>query len=790
MPTRIFRVDLSDGARDFKPVATEPGLPMLDRANGNFALLHRWLGSYAAEPVWIGDDSINVFIVGDEGRLEKVDCVPVSKADLEGPLSQDLKTLQARIKKAKPESATEQSLHRVVRQTVAQQTNDLDAGNFEGFFFKYKRGKDWKLLWCWGYQRTDAEPVVASVCTNPECHQLFVKRTSNKNRCPGCDEVPTARRGGAGAGGVGGLFASRWVQIGGLAALALLALLLFFVFGSKSQLVVSPSELTGPAGSRIDYKILSKRFFVLSSDVTDKTQAALHDIKLVEFAPEKHYALAKRPGKTVVEFEHSGNKIKADISIGAPATPKSIVIEPKELTIAVGETKELTATGYYEGDVKIDLTDFADWEVVGGKVGFCNYGRVESFEPGKSEITAKYRGNASDKHAVASVPLEVILPPGTLAVSPSNVNLAIDEVVSLEIAAADSAPVVVESSDPKIVEVQAGNKIVGRGTGLAEITVRQGNKVQSVTARVRDTPYKSLQIIPSTIALKTGEAATFKVMGRTAGGKDIEIPAKDIIWIKQPIIDNADVDRDKLAIYGLTPTTSPQDLVVQVGESLTAIAKVEVGKGSKPITTIDGPFVAHPPIKVGKGSVVVDPGYFGKGLVFEADGGLIVNEIETGSVISQLGIPKGAIITGVDGRAFRGSGITAVKEYLAANPLRKGARIQYLDPTTKRLEVLENTIERVAITDVGLVGVKAVDLSAADFQAELTLRLRERAEYRAYDNKDTPLSEWATHGPDATVTITTGKIQRVADDDYDLWVHRKIGETVKKFQIPFKLKAQ
>ena len=54
MATRFVRIDLSDGARDFRPLAIEPGLAMLDKGGANARILFRWIGGMAAEPVWEG----------------------------------------------------------------------------------------------------------------------------------------------------------------------------------------------------------------------------------------------------------------------------------------------------------------------------------------------------------------------------------------------------------------------------------------------------------------------------------------------------------------------------------------------------------------------------------------------------------------------------------------------------------------------------------------------------------------------------------------------------------------
>ena len=79
MATRFVRIDLSDEARDYRPMAIEPGVPMLDRSNANAKLLFRWVGGLSAEPVWEGE-SVNFYARDNRGgRLEEVLCQPASE---------------------------------------------------------------------------------------------------------------------------------------------------------------------------------------------------------------------------------------------------------------------------------------------------------------------------------------------------------------------------------------------------------------------------------------------------------------------------------------------------------------------------------------------------------------------------------------------------------------------------------------------------------------------------------------------------------------------------------------
>ena len=127
MATRFMRIDLSDEARDLRPIALEPGVPMLDRSSANAKILFRWLGGMVAEPVWQGD-SVNFYVRDDHGgRLEEVVCQPATAEDLENTLQDDLATLRDRIEKAKPETPTERLVKKAIRRSFQELTEGPNA---------------------------------------------------------------------------------------------------------------------------------------------------------------------------------------------------------------------------------------------------------------------------------------------------------------------------------------------------------------------------------------------------------------------------------------------------------------------------------------------------------------------------------------------------------------------------------------------------------------------------------------------------------------------------------------
>src|SRR5579871_6747248 len=165
MTDPFMRVDVSQGSRDFQPVALEPGLPLLDRSNSNGQTLRKWLGSFIAEPERNGDH-VGFYVRDDEGRrIDSVFCIPVSDKDLTGELAGDFKELQRRIAAASPQSPNEQLLHRIVNEQIRQLSDEAHARDRRAALFKFRDGKNkLHLVWSPGYRRRDAEPASPLIC--------------------------------------------------------------------------------------------------------------------------------------------------------------------------------------------------------------------------------------------------------------------------------------------------------------------------------------------------------------------------------------------------------------------------------------------------------------------------------------------------------------------------------------------------------------------------------------------------------------------------------------------------
>jgi len=401
MAERFVRVDLSDSARDFRPIAVEPGVPLLDRSNANSRILFKWLGGLAADAEW-EEESVSFFVRDDDGgRLEEVVCQPASDEDLKGPLKEDMDALAERIAKAKPESSTERAVHKIVSHCFANLAEDENRTDRDNYFFKYRDvlGR-WRLVWCWGYQRVDLEPAATLICTDPDCGLLFVRRPGQKAKCPSCEAaLPTGpkkkkrppRR-------------KRALFVGLL--LLLLACLVAYWFLNRNRLTPEPRDWTGRVGNRVVFTV-KKGWLFGRKEVSREAVAVVADPRVIRFDDFGCSAVARSPGKTLVHFYLAGRSTTATVTVTPAENPNKISIQPESVELGVGTTAHLKVIGEYDDGTTADLTDAAEWEPKNDGVVFAHGGFLEGLGEGTSTVHVRYRAGPEDEYREASANVTV-----------------------------------------------------------------------------------------------------------------------------------------------------------------------------------------------------------------------------------------------------------------------------------------------------------------------------------------------------------------------------------------------
>jgi hypothetical protein len=883
----LFYVDLSEDARDYRHTALEPGLPLLDRQGVNFQILRKWLGDVVAEPEWRNQDTVAFYMVDEErGRLEEVDCQPATRAELEKRFAKDLETLRARVKKIKPESSTEQMVHRILKKSLAEQTNDVENSDFDSFFFKCRAGKeDWRLVWCCGYQRADLEPLKARLWNTPDGEYLGVRPPLQGGR------VKKRKRTGP-----MDVLTSPWL------AIALILLIAAFVFAFRPRLVVSPAQWSGPLGGQIEYKIQDQRWFFFHQDVTQRALAQSHDPRVIEF-DRSGVAEAKGVGRTLVTFRLGNRVVDSVVEVGPPKVPDRLSIEPTEgVNVAVGSTRQLRAFGNYQDGSKVDLTRYVTWissdsqllRVYGTDIQRDRKGLIEGTGVGQVKVAAVFATpdaptDAEDVTTEIDVQvvladftsLAVTLQPTTFAVgqnsrvevegidkdnqrysltgssllsvrvdptnlagvdgdylvgrtegkgevkvayggldrtvpftvagrmlaedvflvSPTRIeNAVVYELIGLNVTTGSDLPITATSADPEIVEVyrtEAENVgyevwLAARRAGNAQVTVSQGERSQVVDVTVTGGLIDRIDFVPELYSIGVGEATTANLVAITQDDRRrIRVVPDALSWERQPRGENVYIDKHQLILRGLQATDEVgQPMRVALGRtSLTASGTVVVRGGDLfALLEADNAFGIHPPVPA-RGRYIDAGSYLGGDvLLYDNTHGLIVGaDVDP---FSPLGVvPRGSQIVELNGVALDRMSPEELAAYFRSRRVGEGDVIRY-----RSRDGLLGTVllgDRVGVVrDFRLLDVLSANVTPQAFDADLRVYLRVPGEYRLTDASGAPLSDWAAYPPDATPLIRLTGVARNPDDDYEWYVERRVGEQVRRFQVPFKLEPE
>ena len=536
MATRFVRVDLSDGARDFRPLAIEPGLAMLDKGGANARILFRWIGGMAAEPVWEGE-CVQFYVRDDRGgRLEEVLCQPADELELRGSLKDEVARLRERLQHAHAETPSERSFHKMVLRTLEDLLGNPDRADLDSYFFRYRDAENhWRLVWCWGYQRVNQELAPAVICTDPDCALLFVRRPKGSPKCPACAAaLPLAKR-----------RRSPWAALLALLLLLLLAALLGWMFYPET-LATAPGSLAGPVGSRFELKITKTGLFG-KSDVTGKTAGTVGDPAVAAFDEATGVVRFTGPGETVLHVEMG--KLATDVPVTSMAAPKpeqvavqplpakppeKVAVPPRPdapVEVAIlsdqGQTVHFPVGGEF-GDFRVEAR-YGDGmtRLVTKKAALrtpeppqdaplaARGGKLIGVRPGRTSVTAEFDGVRS------KTPLEAVVSAGVNAdeirVAPAVVTMLPGETMPIRAIGykngksignlAGAGKVVWQSDNERAARVD-GTAIAAMGLGEASINARFGSLTsQPVKVKVVAAIADQLRTDPKTIHLHVGEEA-------------------------------------------------------------------------------------------------------------------------------------------------------------------------------------------------------------------------------------------------------------------------------------------
>ena len=539
MPSHILRVDLSSETTAFEALAVDLGRPLLDPGQGNYRALRTWFKDQVAEPEWSADGrSVKFYIQQNGGRLLDVMTDPVATSDLDGKLAAQWKLLETAHQTASPASSSEKALHDSVGRILKGFRESAGRGRIPFVFHKYRdAGRQWRLVWCWGYQRRSSDPASPRICGTDSCDRLlFAQEMGQQPRCPGCSSQTSSdppRR---------SLGVSRRAL---LAAGLLLFLGVGLFFGlpylknrpgstpaTNGTTTVVPEPLTVLVLEVGESKPLGEiKIFPGGEKIGNSDDVLVTDSAIVHYDDVDRTLSGVEPGTTSLIVTRGSNQpvtLPIKVVWGDPKTG-TLRIEPAGGPLAVSEERPLAVFLVTPQGQRLNRTGAATLaiadptadptaEIVGHS--------IRGLRAGQAIVTVSLPGADAPARVEFIVKDEPIL---SLKVEPDPVHLEVHSWRAIQITGmtgrgaiqlfqGPGLKIAISKEDEQVVKINSAHVVTGMAEGEARLTVSWRDQIkQEVAVKVTDDPIRSIYLMPAHAEVGRGGETNFQVFGRRKG---------------------------------------------------------------------------------------------------------------------------------------------------------------------------------------------------------------------------------------------------------------------------------
>jgi uncharacterized protein YjdB len=262
----------------------------------------------------------------------------------------------------------------------------------------------------------------------------------------------------------------------------------------------------------------------------------------------------------------------------------SVTITPPQANLLTGQTVPLSAVARDRSN-RIIAGRAVTWSVQDARIAAVNgSGTVTGVAAGSTQVTATVDGTTGG--ATVNVSQR---PVATVEVSPGSASLPAGNTLQFSATARASdgsvvsgRPIAWSSSNPAVATVSDAGVATAANPGATTITALIDGKSGSATLTVPDTPVASVEIVPTSAQLTTGQTRQFTAITKAENGSTLT--GRTITWSSSnPQV--ATVDANGLVTAGLVLTTS-QATITATSEGKSASATVTVSLLSTPVATV------------------------------------------------------------------------------------------------------------------------------------------------------------------------------------------------------------
>lgn len=242
------------------------------------------------------------------------------------------------------------------------------------------------------------------------------------------------------------------------------------------DLRVEPSETSVRAGETEQFRAVAEFDSGLQARVAEGVEWESSDTEVARI-DEEGFATGNSSGSAEITAEYEGESASGTLIV---TEVSDLEIRPADPAIDPGETLPLAVVAEFDGDVRMEVTDLAEWSSADTDVAALDEeerGRLIGQSGGTVEISAEYSGQTAttevDVAEIASIEVE----PAQLSLEPGD-SERLEAIAELEDGGtADVSRVVVwESSNEEVATVSERGLVRGEVRGTVDITATAGGE--------------------------------------------------------------------------------------------------------------------------------------------------------------------------------------------------------------------------------------------------------------------------------------------------------------------------
>ena len=225
------------------------------------------------------------------------------------------------------------------------------------------------------------------------------------------------------------------------------------------------------------------------------------------------YANATGKGAAQLSAAYQGMVGSASIAVGAPSLVR-ITVSPNQVSLPIGETAQLTATGSYTDGSTQNLTQSATWSSSASIASVSPAGTALAKAVGAATISAT-SGTVTGTAGLAvtsavAVALNVV--PATLSM-PLGTSSQLQAIATMSDGTTQNPSVTWSSAQSTVAAVNAQGNVTAAGKGTAQVSAAYNGLTGSAAIMVGPPALVSIQVSPTPSSLPLGETQQFTATG-------------------------------------------------------------------------------------------------------------------------------------------------------------------------------------------------------------------------------------------------------------------------------------